>query len=188
MHGEQRHVPQQPQVRVRRRVDERGREHGVLERGFHDRSLGDRLGRIRRETAAGRGAERREEHEALARRRAPLPGPGARWRRRRVPRSSHRAGRGSPTRDARPCRRPAARGGRRGGRTGHPSRSGRGPGRRRAGVDRARGNARRRPMLVSRRNNGAPIVPVAPVSSSTGRRLAPERLRRMTPGPLCKRI
>ena len=39
---------EQVEIRVARGVDDRRREHGVLERGLDDRALGDRLARISR--------------------------------------------------------------------------------------------------------------------------------------------
>ena len=47
------------------RVDDRRREHGVLERGLDHGALGDRLGAHQPRAAARRGAERGEEHEPL---------------------------------------------------------------------------------------------------------------------------
>ncbi len=129
------------------RVDDRGREHRVRERGLDHRPLGDRLGAHQSGAAAGRGAERREEHEPLHAGALGRSAPAARWRRRRAPRSSRPAGRGSPRRGARRCPRRAARGGTRGGRRGRRARSGPGRARPRAAADRGPGSV---PASLSR--------------------------------------
>ena len=147
------------------------------ERGLDQRPLGDRLGAHQPRAAARRGAERGEEDEPLARparsaartsRQVATPGElldraagwsritDARWTTVSTPRSAWRNDRGSDRSPSAIWTRTRSAPSRRGSRT-----------RQRTGV----------PAAVSRLSSGRPMVPVAPVRSSTRREATGGRRR-----------
>ena len=168
-HREPRHALQEPQVGIAGRVDDRGSEDRVLQRGLHHGPLGDRLGPHQSRAAAGGGPEGREEHEPLHTRslgrlhQSPRGDPGQLLDRAAGLIADHRGEvhdrldppQGVPERQviAEIAERDL-----------DPS-----PAPFRGAADRATRQRTGVPAAVKRRSRARPTVPVAPVSSSTRR-------------------